>query len=234
MYCVKWWEYGPYPESHMIQRFTPGGSLVGEGYAYGECYYMDAGRCHLGDGYFSVPDGPTIEILTTAGAYVEYIWAPGPGGQGINAGDWDGQYYYVTSEGSRGEFRRYRPNWEYAGPWTIGGWPASMTDTAAVAYGRRARGKSGDYLMAVSTDGASGVFNINNGSCLGTWQMPPAWEYRSAAYGDSSRPGQFGAALWVLGYVRNDGYRVYEIDVGARGGQPVEPTSMGKIKAIYR
>ena len=72
-----------------------------------------------------------------------------------------------------------------------------------------------------------------NGKVGTTWRNP-AVKYTAACYGDSSKPGAYGGALWLGAERADESLWVYEVDIGARGGAPVLPTSVGKVKAIYR
>jgi hypothetical protein len=68
------------------------------------------------------------------------------------------------------------------------------------------------------------------GSLVKTW-IERSGVVRHLAYGDSSNPGVYGAAIWAI---RHDPDSVIEIDIDARGASAVMPASLGKVKAIYR
>ena len=141
----------------------------------------------------------------------------------------------VTSGFTRGEFRRYTPTGAYAGTWLTAGWPPGLSRCGGISLSHRAVGRGGRFLTVAAAERGEpcAIIDMSTGKIAAKWQHP-AMAYDAACYGDSSKPGRFGGAMWMGGERPDDSVWVYEVDVEARGAAAVVPTSVGKIKAVYR
>jgi hypothetical protein len=236
VYCVVWYWEGPGQCYTELQCFTPAGSRVSRTRLEGDPIYRDGDRCHLGSGYIAAVHGTSLEYLVKGtGSVVGSYHAYGPGTTiPINLA-WDGTYYVVSSSATRGEFRRYTPYGGYAGAWSSREWPPGLVMVFGTTFAHQAKWTRGRFLIATTYDRGDPncIINMSTGRVVATWRNP-AMSYRSACYGDSSKPGTYGGALWLGGEREDESLWVYEVDVEARGGAPVLPTSVGKIKAVYR
>ncbi len=220
---------------NVLCRYTASGSLLRSVRIQGFYGFSDADRCHLGGPYFAVISvGRLCFMNKNTGSVARYFSVRGMSGTGPFSVAWDGRYYYIASAASRGEFTRYTASGAFAGNWVAAGWPGNMSETGGTAFAHRVKGEGGNYLVATNwaDNQPSCVINVDNGSLVATWNLPPRY-YTGAVYGDSSKPATYGAALWVSRLYFGSRW-VCEVDLGARGGQPVVPASVGKIKAIYR
>jgi len=233
VYAVTYYFGGPVT-SCILRRYTTGGSVVSS-FPCVTSLYSDCDRSHLGANYIAVCAYDHIaQMNKSTGSFVQSFPATGPGGSEPECLAWDGRYYWVSAWNARGEFRKYTSAGSFAGNWLAAGWPAAKNTTGGLAWLHRFRNNSGNYLFVGSfiDDPVLAVLNGDTGALLTTFTLP-ARSFTSAMYADSSRPGTYGAALWLL---RTDfgGQWSWETDIDARGGNDVLPASLGRIKATYR
>lgn len=218
-----------------LYRFNTGGARVGSFALSGTSRPRDADRAHLGSGYLSVVDADNKRLYvfrTTGGSAVTSFTvagAPSP----LNC-FWDGVYYYVNGSSDAGRFHRYTAAGAAAGAWTCAGWPAAMTTAGGAAFAHRGNNSKGPYLVACSwtANQPMCMTTFPAGSLVRTWAVPPN-NGNGLVYGDSSNPGVYGAAVWGNWYTAAGMYAM-EFDIEARGGSTVVPTSLGKVKSLYR
>lgn len=233
--------YGVVYNPNVLRRFTPSGSFIDSVPLARIIYPRGADHCHLGGGYLCICDeyrhlhfvnkstGSTVSSFTAAGA-----------GSGEMANVfWDGVYYYVAGEYSKGRFNRYTASGAYAGLWVATGWPSSMAGTGGAAYSNIANYAAGDYLVASTYYWTpycpSCIIDIDTGSLVATWDLPPLYPISIRASGavcGPAYPPKYGAAYWV-GCFTMDGTKMFQVDIGGRSSA-VTPASVGKVKAIYR
>ena len=187
-------------------------------------------RAHLGAGYITLGDtnDRALKIFRlSGGSPVTSFRVSAP--QNLF---WDGDYYYVNAWGDKGAFRRYTRYGTYAGTWTCAGWPATMFECHGAEYARRGNRSEGPYFVASPGQGSRPccMTTFPGGSLVSTWTVPSA-QVRHLAYGDSSNPTTYGAAIWAIQY---NPYYVLEFDIDARGASTLLPASLGKVKALYR
>ncbi len=236
VYCMVWHLVAPSDTYTELQRFTASGSRVSRTRVESYYTFNDADRCHLGAGYFAVLDGSFLKyVVKETGTVVGSCRVYGPGTSSPVNLAWDGTHYYVSSGHTRGDFRRYTPYGAYAGTWSSTEWPPGLTVCLATTFAHRAQKVPGRFLIAAAyyRDEPCCIINMWGGKVTAKWSNP-AMTYYCACYGDSSRPAQYGAALWLGGERRDESLWVYEVDIDARDAAAVAPTSVGKIKAIYR
>ena len=187
-------------------------------------------RTHLGAGYVALCDNDAgylkIFSIAAGGSPVASFRAGTP----YNC-FWNGEYYYVNGRSDRGFFRRFTRNGGPAGNWTCSGW-SPYPYCGGAEYARRGNNGEGPYFVASPDSSVRplGMTTFPGGSLVKTW-IEPSGQVTHLAYGDSSNPGVYGAAIWAILY---NPYRVIEIDIDARGASAVMPASLGKVKAIYR
>jgi hypothetical protein len=146
---------------------------------------------------------------------------------------WDGEYYYVNSITEKGRFARYTRNGVRTGTWTCAGWPENMRRCGGAAYAQSGNHGEGPYFVASA--GSAGrpccITTFPAGSLVSTWHAPFSGSVWHLAYGDSSNPTTYGAAIWAINLSPD---LVLEFDIDARGASGLLPASLGKVKAIYR
>jgi hypothetical protein len=223
--------YGNY-----ILTYTHSGTLLRSSLIDpGNQYPLYSGsRTHLGTGYMALLDyyntNSYLKIFSISGGgspvasfriSTSYPW---------NC-FWDGEYYYVSAYADRNIFRRFSRSGVYSGTWTCAGWPASMTYCRGAEYAKRGNYGSGPYFVAGAGSPSRPycMTTFPGGSLVRTWTLPGTY-LTNMSYGDSSNPGVYGAAIWAT----TNSYKVWEIDIDARGASSVVPASIGKLKAIYR
>jgi hypothetical protein len=231
--------YDQYDNTY-IYRFTPSGSIKGLSVVYykGFLEYGEADHCHLGAGYLAYLGYTTLWFadLNLPHHHVASFPVRSPSTWKVNNLVWDGRYYYVNYWSDYGVFNRYTPAGALVGTWAVAGWPPGVS-AGGVAFSRTFNNASGRYLLAVSSGDRLYAYNMDGGSLLGSWRIPPATRgHRGGVCGDAY-PSSYGAALWVH-YAFGHGDRpiswAYQIDINARGAASVVPASLGKVKAIYR
>jgi hypothetical protein len=221
--------------SNYIYTYTHSGTLIRSrsidpGNQYG---LISGSRTHLGPGYVALLDPPARRLkifsIAAGGAPVaSFTITP------MSAWNcfWDGDYYYVNQPDDKGRFLRYSRTGVYEGTWTCAGWPANMTYCFGAEYAKRGNYGSGPYFVAGAGSPSRPycMTTVPGGSLVATWSLPSPYLLH-LSYGDSSNPGVYGAAIWAT---ITSPYGVREIDIDARGASAVLPTSIGKVKAIYR
>jgi hypothetical protein len=218
-----------------LYRFTTGGTRVGS-YALSETSKpRGADRAHLGRGYLSLVDADKNRLYvfrTTGGSPVtSFAVAASPSAQNCF---WDGTYYYVNGPSNLRRFNRYTTAGARAGNWTCAGWPEAMTTIGGAAFAHRGNNGEGPYFVACSwtVDQPMCMTTFPGGSLVRTWATPRN-NGNGLVYGDSSKPGVYGAAIWGSWYTAGGLYAM-EFDIEARGASVVVPTSLGKVKSLYR
>lgn len=220
--------------SGALIRFTATGSSAGSVSITGCGTVRGADKAHLGNGYLSIADAGLARVLiyrTSGGSPVTSFSASGsPWTMNVF---WDGTYYCTNGYSNRGTYYRYTSTGSSGGTWTCAGWPSSMTYNGGAAYAQMGNNSTGPYFVACSWSSGQPMVMTTYpaGSLVRTWSMPSS-NGNGLCYGDSSSPGTYGAAIWANWYTGS--LYAYEIDIDARGGSNVQPTSLGKVKSLYR
>jgi hypothetical protein len=215
---------------------TPTGSRVSAHPFYYEPYPYPGSMTgsHLGESYFAFSDYECERIYTTDkyGEIAGSFPAEGPGGRDPFDIMWDGRYYHVHN--AEGKYNLYTTAGALAGQWTVAGWPAGMRGGGST-FSKSFNNAGGRYLFVVGPGRSDYAFNMNDGSLLASWSLPP---YPYTCYGQNfgdAYPASYGGALWYHAFSNpTDEHWAYQIDVDARNATNVVPASIGKIKAIYR
>jgi hypothetical protein len=177
----------------------------------------------LGEGYFSLTASGTPDVIhdrETGGGSIVGSWCPGVDVKGF-AYIPGGSYKYVTDG-------RYVWRCTTSGR-LVSSFSANCVSLAAadVLCGRR-----GEYVVAAGHKVIT-IFN-SNGSSLRTFAVP-RYMTNSGAVCGPGYPEDCGTTCWCIydGYPQpyNQPY-VYQISLG--NGVAVAPTSMGKIKTLFR
>jgi hypothetical protein len=188
-------------------------------------------RTHLGSGYVAFGDtnDRAIKVFRLSGG-VPVIRLNLPTTPQNTF--WNGEYYYVNTWVDKGLFRQFTRTGIYAGTWTCAGWPATMIECRGAEYAQRGNKGEGPYFVASVGSSARPMCmtTFPGGSLVRTW-YGPGGAVNNLAYGDSSNPGVYGAAIWAIQYSPD---YVLEFDIDARNASTVVPASLGKVKAIYR
>jgi len=218
-----------------LLRFTATGSSAGSVAITGVGQPRDADKAHLGNGYLSFVDATTLRCYvfrTSGGAAVSSFpcsGSPYP----LNV-FWDGTYYLTNGSSDRGLFYRFTTSGSSAGTWRCAGWPSSITYNGGAAYAQRGNNSTGPYFVGASWSNGEPMCMTTYpaGSLVRTWSTP-SFNCNGLCYGDSSSPSTYGASIWADWYTGSALY-AYEFDIDARGGSSVMPTSLGKVKSLYR
>jgi hypothetical protein len=206
-----------------ILKYTPAGSWVGIVCYLNRGGYAEADHSPLGEGYFSLTESGTPDVIhdrELGGGSIVGSWVPGSDIKGF-AYIPGGRYKYVT-DGWR--------VWRF----TVSGSLASSfyTNCVTLAATDVFRGKRGEYVIAAGHK----VITVYNGagSLERTFGAPPYMTNSGAVCGPGY-PEDCGTTCWCI-YDRypqpyNEPY-VYQISLG--NGVAVAPASVGKIKAMLR
>jgi len=221
-----------------LYRYRFNGTLLGSYGLNGTSTPRGGDAAHLGGAYISLVDSDASLVLVyrvTGGAPVASFAASGPGSGTLQDVMWTGSYYEVTDHMGNGRFNRYTPAGSFAGTVAYDGWPAAMSSTGAVAFTDVAEGRRGSYLVASSRSNGqpSCVIDMGGrGSLVATFDMPPYYA-SGGCCGRSSKVQKFGTAYWTTWIVSNAIW-CYEVDIGGVPATAVVPSSLGKVKAVYR
>jgi len=175
-----------------------------------------------------------IRIINIANGSTVQSWTPSPAGGGYSMNiTWDGTYYYFNGYTNRGLFYRYTTAGTAAGTWNATGWPGSMTSCGGAGFAKAAVGQSGRYLVCDSfgANQPACIINMANGSLVrtfSTWRNNGQGLTVGAGY-----PTSYGETAWICWYNFGGVYKMaLQVDIG--GATAITPTSIGKVKAIYR
>jgi hypothetical protein len=220
--------YGIFYSPSHIRRYTTAGSIVSTHAFSGLTVNRGADHAHLGSGYLSIADnsGRKVGIFRlTGGAPITTFTV-----SGVNMNvAFDGTYYYSNAYTNRGLFYRYTTSGSSAGTWSATGWPGAMASCGGVAYVDKFMGGSGGYFVACSwTSGQPSAGFTKAGSLVRSFTLPPA-NSNGTVGGPSS--GAFGEVYWVNRY-SGSALQAMEVDLG--NTTSVTPTSLGKVKSLFR
>jgi hypothetical protein len=225
--------YGIFYSPHHLRRFTTSGSVVSTSSLSGMSVPRGADKAHLGNGYLSIVDATTRRcyVFRTSGGTAVTSFTAAGSSYPMNV-FWDGAYYYTNGSGNRGLFYRYTTSGSSSGTWSCAGWPSSMTYCGGAAFANVGNNSAGPYFVAASWSSGQPMCMTTYpaGSLVRTWSMPSS-NANGMCYGNASS-ASYGASVWANWYTGS--LMAFEIDVDARGGAAVTPTSLGKVKSLYR
>ncbi len=212
-----------------VRKFTTRGSLVSSYSIETPWPLRGTDTTHLGPGYMGLCGGEKdFKILNLATGKIVYSYATSGT---YNDFFYDGTHYYFKPFSAGGFFYRYTTSGEYKGWIHYDGYPPGGW-FGGCGYTNRFAGAVGSYVIIdLWSPDITVALTHPGGSLVNAWHSP------SAGYGASCGPGAplgSGPSFWGIFYNPSDkGMWVYQVDIG--GAVPaVTPSSMGKIKAIYR
>lgn len=204
-----------------LRRYTAAGKLLRSNALGGVKVLRDAGPSHLGAGYFSALDADSGRLVTftTAGSFVSAREVPrGARGYTRERGEREfylgrGRYvYFYTASGKVGSsFYAASDVNDLAAVDFFGGNPGAYIIAGYVAANEpiRVYTHTGSLVMYFSL---SGVYN-RGGDC------------------GRAAPARYGRTYWCNRRCA-DGTYAFQVDIGYTVA--VAPTSVGKVKALYR
>jgi hypothetical protein len=221
-----------------LYRYRLNGTMVGSYGLNATGTPRGGDAAHLGNGYISLVDSSDSRVYifrVSGGSPVASFAVTGPGSGVVQDLLWTGQFYEVTDHLGNGRFNRYTSNGSFVTTVAYSGWPPGMTTTGAVAFSDVADGGNGLYLVASSRSNGqpSCVVDLRGaGTLVATFGMP-SYFASGACCGKSSKPQKYGTAYWTT-WIAANAVWCYEIDIGGKVGTVVMPSSVGKVKALYR
>jgi hypothetical protein len=205
-----------------LRAYTVNGSLVKSVSLTGLTDAGDADHSVLGGAYLAVLDGTNLlrDYVISTGSLarsvavsncVGYGYIPGGAYVYVAAGTY--VYRYTTAGSLVSSFR-------IIGPY-IGG----------IAATRTFKGESGEYVVVAvwAYDWDVGMVYTGAGSAVATFNMP------GTTYGCVCGPGypaSWGTTFWCNSEIGAGRRWAYQLDLG--NGTAVAPTSLGRVKALFR
>ncbi len=223
------WAAGPVTNYNIsLGKFRPGtGSLVGSWLSLTEprwCFDIGYGYRIGGTRYIIIVDGsaPRLRLFTTTGSYYGSFADPFSGGydEGV-ACDWDGRYIYASNYSFTAVYR-----------WNIAAWsswanlPIGPVMGAAAAWDRV-------FVVTTSPDFKIYEFGAETGSLqrsipLNNWGTQyMVGMSRGRVNVKAGEETVFLAIFYPSPYI-------CEVSVGDVTGTAVAPSSLGKVKAVFR
>jgi hypothetical protein len=205
-----------------FKTYTPTGSLVGTKLIH--AYLTDADHSVLGDGYFAACNGRESDVrdfVTSSGSFVGSWPTPSvPYG-----------YAYIPNTGYK-----YYADRSYVYRFTTAG---SLVNTfspriepGALAASSRFAGREGGYIIL---GGVAGGINphvyTGDGSLMATFKRPGYLNQGSVC--GPGYPAENGITYWCNQVSGRYNY-TYVFQVSLGNGVAVAPTSIGKVKALFR
>ncbi len=219
--------YGLFYRPNHLRCYTSAGSRVATYPISGPSVPRGGDHAHLGAGYLSLvcPNTKRLYVFpTTGGSPVASFPASGANWPMNNF--YDGRYYYTNGPYDRNLWHRYTTSGGSAGTWTSGFRGSTCGSGASTDV---AEGDVVVYRVSCSwTAGQPTYVSDMKGSLIKSFTLPGA-NSNGAACGPSS--GIYGITYWCNRYTGKE-LVAMEVDLGTTA--PVAPTSLGKIKTLYR
>ncbi len=209
-------------DPNLLRTYNFNGSLVKSVRLTGLTGPADADHSALGEGYLALLDGKNVlrDYVVSTGSLARSVEFSDNTGYGYAPG---GAYMYVatgtyvhrcTTAGS------LVSSFRIMGPY-IGGLAAMSSF----------EGRSGNYAVVAvwAYDSDVGMVYTGSGSMVGTFSVP------GTTYGcvcGPGRPPSFGTTFWCNSEVGAGRRYAYQLDLG--NGTAVAPTSLGRIRALFR
>ena len=206
-------------------KYTPTGSRIGfNGFIPSEERVPeDADVGFLGPGYLTVALEAGISTYNMEGFFVreDHHTLIESIGYAYRTG---GPYYYVeTGSYKDAVYAVYRFD-------TTGSLLGSFTPAypGSLAATDRFDGMTGEYLIAAA--GTASAAYTPLGSVVATFPVDVGW-HMGCGIGPGY-PASYGPTLWIGHYVGAGSGWIYQIDLG--NATAVEPTSLGKVRAVFK
>lgn len=219
--------YGIFYSPNHLRLYTSTGSQVSTASVSGPSVPRGGDHAHLGSGYvaFVCPTNTRLYVFrTTGGSPVTSFSASGTYWPMNNF--YDGTYYYTNGPYNRNSWYRYTTSGGGAGSWTSG---FGGSTCGSGAYTTHFEGNSGGYQISCSwTSGQPTYVSNMSGSLIKSFSLPTA-NSNGATCGPSS--GAYGTVYWCNRYT---GSALVAMEVDLSNATSVTPTSLGKVKSLYR
>lgn len=220
--------YGLFYRPNHLRCYTNAGSRVDTYPISGPSVPRGGDHAHLGSGYLSLvcPNTKRLYVFrTTGGAPVASFPASGANWPMNNF--YDGRYYYTNGPYDRNLWHRYTTSGGSAGTWTSA---FAGSTCGSGAYAGTIDGYAGGYQVSCSWTAGQPTYVSNmQGSLIKSFTLPGA-NSNGAACGPSSDI-LYRITYWCNRYTGTE-LVAMEVDLGTTA--PVAPTSLGKIKTLYR
>ena len=205
-----------------LRAYNVNGSLVNSVSLAGLTDAGDADHSVLGGGYLAVLDGASMlrDYVISTGSLAGSVAVPDKIGYGYIPG---GAYMYVAA----GSYvRRYTTAGSLVSSFRIIG-----SFIGGLAATRTFEGRSGEYVVVAvwAYDSDVGMVYTATGSTVATFTIPGLT--RGCVCGPG-HPLSFGTTFWCNSEVGAGRRYAYQLDLG--NGTAVTPTSLGRVKALFR
>jgi hypothetical protein len=222
------WAAGP-ATTNVIQfgKFNPttGSMVVNWATASGAYWVFDIGYGYQVSGtrylVFVDQNAPRVRLFTTTGSYYGSMSDPFSGGydEGVDC-DWDGTYVYLTNYAQTPIYR-----------WTGSSWSSFATVPATPPMGcATGWGK----VFAVTTSSDYKIYQYNTSGSLEASIPLQNWGTTYMVGMSIGRQNVVGSEDSVFLAVFYPSSMIYEVSVGDVAGSGIAPSSLGKIKTLYR
>ncbi len=205
-----------------LRAYTANGSFVNSVNLSGLTGAGDADHSVLGGAYLAVLDGKNMlrDYVKSTGSLARSVAVPDKIGYAYIPG---GAYMYVAA----GSYvNRYRTTGSLVSSFRIFG-----PYIGGLAATRTYEGRSGEYVIVPvwAYDSDAGMVYTGAGSMVGTFTVPGLT--RGCVCGPG-HPPSWGTTFWCNSEVGAGRRYAYQLDLG--NGTAVEPTSLGRVKALFR
>ncbi len=206
--------------TNTLRRYTVGGSLVGTVALSGLTAAADADHCVAGAGRMTVLGGGNriFEYRTSNGSLIRSYAAP-PSTTGFAY--FPGSAYYFVHSGA--DVRRYTKAGSLVSSFTV------SYSAGPIAATSRFRNRAGNYVVVGSRLSFYAMVYTGTGSLVTSFVLP------AVTYGCICGPGApstHGTTYWC-NLRRGTDFYAYQIDLG-NTNVAVAPTSLGRLRALYR
>jgi hypothetical protein len=205
--------------TNTLRRYTVGGSLAGTVALRGLTAAADADHCVAGAGRMTVLGGGNriFEYRISNGSLIRsFAASPSTTGYGYSPG----RAYYFVHSGA--DVYRYTKAGSLVSSFTV------SYSAGPIAVADRFRNRAGNYVIVGSRLGFHATVYTGSGSRVTSFVLP------AVTYGCVCGPGApstYGTTYWC-NLRMGTGFYAYQIDLG--NATAVAPTSVGRIKALYR
>lgn len=222
------WAAGPAATNNIVfGKFVPatGSMVVNWTRASGQYWVFDIGY-GLGSGttrdfVFVDQNPPRLRRWTTAGSYVGSITDPFSGGydEGFDC-DWGGTYMFVTNYAQTPVYRWNGSSWA-----SFATMPATPPMGCATGWGK---------VFVVTTSADYKIYQFNMAGSLERSIPLQNWGTRYMVGMSTGRQDCVGDEDSVFLAIFYPSSMLYEVSIGDVAATGIAPTSLGKIKSLYK
>lgn len=217
-----------------LRSFTTAGSVVGSVVLTGATTPRGAAHSHLGSGYVAICDATTKRLNNYAvktGSQVTSFSYVAVGDQGEPF--YNGTEYYICraySSNSK-QWYRFTTTGSLAGVWTASGYP--FTYCRAAAFTKQAAKTTYMIASEAANPNRHAIISMPHGDLIRSWSGTLTYISNGGICGPGA-PTTFGTTYWVNTYIPTAlALWAFQWDLG-KTGVAVTPTSLGKVKSLYR